>query len=102
MRTLALLLVSILPCATAVAAPFDIPSHVSEVGRPVRVILVNMSGQRRQVRVKSGLLDLPVGVWVEVDSRVGATLTIVSDANRSVEEQVVVKSGDDACILRVL
>jgi hydrogenase maturation factor len=65
------------------------------------VILVNMSGQRRQVRLTSGDLDLPVGAWVAIDSHVGATLYIVSDAKTSVDEKIAVKSEDDARILRV-
>jgi len=99
--TLALYLVSILPCAGAVAAPFDIPAYVTVEYRPVHVILVNMSGQRRQLRLTSGVLDLPVGVWVEVDSRVGETLYVVSDSKTSVDERIVVKGGDDAPIVRV-
>jgi hypothetical protein len=85
-----------------VAAPFDIPSNVSAaVDHPVRVVLVNMSGQRRQVRLKSGDLDLPVGAWVSIDSRIGERLTIVSDMNTSLDEQIAVKRGDDARVLWV-
>jgi hydrogenase maturation factor len=85
-----------------VAAPFDIPSNVSAaVDHPVRVVLVNMSGQRRQVRLKSGDLDLPVGAWVAIDSRIGERLTIVSDMNTSLDEQIAVKRGDDARVLWV-
>ncbi|MGD0647375.1 MAG: hypothetical protein ABR971_05225 [Acidobacteriaceae bacterium] len=101
MRTLALFLGSILSCTAAVAAHADIPSNVSVVNRPVRVILVNMSGQRRQVRLTSGDVELPVGVWVAIESHVGATLNIVSDAKTSVDEKIAVKSEDDARILRV-
>jgi hypothetical protein len=101
MRTLALLLVSILPCAVAVAAPSNTPSNVSTVVRPIRVTLVNMSGQRRQIRLKSGVLDLPFGVWVDIDSRVGTTLYIVSDTHASVDEQIVIKGGDVAPIYRI-
>jgi len=101
MRTLALLLVSILPCAVAVAAPSNTPSNASTAVRPIRVTLVNMSGQHRQIRLKSGVLDLPFGVWVDIDSRVGTTLYIVSDTNQAVDEQITVKSGDNAPIYRV-
>ncbi|HSY34791.1 MAG TPA: hypothetical protein VK814_03475 [Acidobacteriaceae bacterium] len=100
--TLALYLVSILPCAGAVAAPFDIPSsHVSVEYRRVRVSLINLSGQHRQVRVTSGLLDLPFGVLVDVDSQIGETLNVVSDMDQSLDQQIVVKRGDDARILAI-
>jgi hypothetical protein len=101
MRTLALLLVSFLPFAGAVAAHADIPSHVSAVDHPVYLVLVNMSAQRRQIRVKTGLIDLPVGVWVAVESRVGETLYIVSDTNTTFDERIAVKRGDDTRILRI-
>jgi len=102
MRTFALLLVSILPSATAVAAPFDIPSfHVSKVDRPIRVSLINLSGQHRQVRVTSGLLDLPTGVRVDVESQIGATLYVVSDMDQSLNQQIVVKRGDDTRFLAI-
>jgi len=91
-----------LPCATAVAAPFNIPSNASPAAdHHVRVVLVNMSGQRRQLRLKSGDLDLPAGTWVAIDSRVGERLTIVSDMNTSLDEQIAVKHGDDARVLWV-
>ena len=101
MRTLALFLASIVPCSVSVAAPSNTPSKASIVDHPIRVVLVNMSGQRRQIRLKSGDLDLPIWTWVAIDSHVGATLYIVSDTNRSVDEQLVIKRGDDASILRV-
>ena len=101
MRTLALLLVSFLPFAGAVAAHADIPSHVTAMDRPVYLVLVNMSAQRRQIRVKTGVFDLPAGVWVAVESRVGETLYIVSDTNTSFDERIAVKRGDDARILRI-
>ena len=99
--TLALSLVSILPLAGAVAAHADVPSHVTAADGPVHVVLVNMSAQRRQIRVKTGVIDLPVGVWVAVESRVGETLYIVSDTNTSFDERIAVKRGDDARILRI-
>ncbi len=101
MRTLALFLVSILPSAGAVAAHADIPSHVAVVDRPVCLVLMNVSAQRRQLRVKTGVLDLPVGVWVEVTSHVGDTLYVVSDTNAAIDERIAVKRGDDARILPV-
>ena len=101
MRTLALLLVSILPFAGAAAAHADIPSHMTTVDKPVNLVLVNMSSQRRQIRVKTGVVDLPAGVWVAVQSRVGGTLYIVSDTNTSFDERIAVKRGDDARILRI-
>ena len=101
-RTFALFVASILPCAAAVAAPFDIPSNVSAaVDHPVRVTLVNMSGQRRQLRLKSGDINLPLGVRVAIDSRVGERLMIVSDMNTTLDEQIAVKRGDDARFLWV-
>jgi hypothetical protein len=101
MRTLALLLVSIFPCAAAVAAPSNTPSNVSIVGRPIRVTLVNFSSQSRQIRLKSGVLDLPVGLRVDIDSHIGATLYIVSDTHSSVDERILIKSGDDARIITI-
>jgi len=100
-RTLALTLVSILPFAGAIAAHADIPSPLVVVGRPVHVVVINMSGQHRQLRLTSGVIDLPCGVWVSVDSRVGATLTIVSDTKASVDEEIAVKREDDARIVRI-
>jgi hypothetical protein len=99
--TLALSLVSILPLAGAVAARADIPTPVISVNHPVYVVLVNMSAQRRQIRVKTGVLDLPAGLWVTVESRVGETLYIVSDTNTAFDERITVKPGDDARILRI-
>jgi hypothetical protein len=99
--TLALSLVSILPLAGAVAAHADIPTPVIAVNHPVRLVLVNMSAQRRQIRVKTGVIDLPVGVWVTVESRVGETLYIVSDTNIAFDERIAVKRGDEARILRI-
>jgi hypothetical protein len=100
MRTLALLLVSMLPCAVVVTAPFDTPSSIA-AGRPIHLSLMNMSAQRRQVRWKSGIADLPIGVRVNVDSQVGAILNIVSDTDESVNERIVVKSGDDVGYLAI-
>jgi hypothetical protein len=100
MRTLALLLVSMLPCAVVVTAPFNTPSSIA-VGRPIHLSLMNMSGQRRQVRWKSGVADLPTGVRVNVDSQIGAMLYIVSDTDESVNERIVVKSGDDVGYLAI-
>jgi hypothetical protein len=101
MLALAFLMVSVLPCAVAVTVPSDTESSVSAVGRPVRLSLINLSGKHRQVCLKSGVVELPVGLRVDVDSRVGATLYIVSDADGSVDEQVVIKSGDDARVIPV-
>jgi hypothetical protein len=101
MRTLALLLLSILPCAAAAAAPSNTQTNVSTVGRPVCLSLVNISGKSRQVRLKSGVVELPVGQRVDIDSRVGATLYIVSDTNRSVDEQILIGSSDDARVIRI-
>jgi hypothetical protein len=106
MRTLALLLVSMLPCAVVVTAPFDTPSSIATLssiaaGRPIHLSLMNMSAQRRQVRWKSGIADLPIGVRVNVDSQVGAILYIVSDTDESVNERIVVKSGDDVGYLAI-
>jgi len=101
LRTFALLVASILPCAAAVAAPFDIPSNVSKVDRPVHVILINMSGQRRQLRLKAGDLELPAGTWVAINSRIGEKLTIVSDMNTTLHEQIAIKRGDDTRVLWV-
>jgi hypothetical protein len=105
MRTfvLASLLVSILPTAVAatVPSPSNTPSSVSTSGRPVRLSLRNMSGQHRQVRLNVGVVDLPVGLTMNIDSQIGAKLYIVSDTNRSVDEQILVKSGDDAGYIRI-
>jgi hypothetical protein len=101
MLALTLFVVTALPCAGAAAAPSNTASSVSAVGRPVHLSLINLSGNRRQVRLKSGITDLPVGMRVDVDSCVGATLYIVSDADESVDEQVVIKSGDDARVIPV-
>jgi hypothetical protein len=102
MRSLALILISILPFAGAIAARADIPPHVARVDRPMFLLLVNiMSAQRRQIRLKTGVVDLPPGVRVTVESRVGETLYIVSDTNASFDERIPVKPGDDARILRI-
>ena len=101
MRPLALFLVSILPFAGATAARADIPSHITTANPPVRVSLVNLSGEHRAVRVKSGLLDLPCGLLVNVESPIGATLLVVSDTNQSLHEQIVVKPGDDRRIVAI-
>jgi len=101
MRTLALLLVSFLPCAAAVAAPSDTPHPVSKESRPIRVTLVNFSAQRREIRLKSGVLVLPTGVRVDIDSRVGATLYIVSDIDPSFDERILIKSGDDTGLIDI-
>jgi hypothetical protein len=94
MRTLALLLVSLLPCAVVVTAPIATPSSTA-ADRPIHLTLVNVSVERRQVLLKSGAANLPTGVRVSVDSQVGAILYIVSDTDESVNERIVVKSGDD-------
>ena len=101
MRTFALLFASIFSCTVAVAAPFNQPLNASTVGRPIRVDLVNVSGQRRQIRLRSGYLELPVGELVAIDSRVGATMLIVSDMNSSLDERIVVRSGDESRIVCV-
>jgi hypothetical protein len=101
MRTLALLLLSILPCTVPVTAPSTNPSSVSPAGRFIRVSLVNMSSQPRQVRLKSGVANLPTGVRVDIDSHVGATLYIVSNTDTSVDERILIKSGDNARYIRV-
>jgi hypothetical protein len=108
MRTLALFLLSILPCSAAVIVPADSQSSVSTDessvstnGRFIRVSLVNMSSQPRQVRLKSGAVNLPTGVRVDVDSHVGATLFVVSSTDGSVDERILVKSGDDVSYIRV-
>jgi hypothetical protein len=108
MRTLALFLLSILPCSAAVIVPADSQSSVSTDepsastdGRFIRVSLVNMCSQPRQIRLKSGLVNLPTGVRVDVDSRVGATLYIVSDTDPSIDERILVRSGDDAGLIHI-
>ena len=62
---------------------------------------MNMSGQRRQVRWKAGVANLPIGVRVDVDSQVGAMLYIVSDTDKSVNERIAVKCGDDVRYLAI-
>lgn len=104
MGTLALLLVSLLPCGAAIAAPSNTHTaqSVSAIGRAVRVSLINMSGKRRQVRLKSGdLLELPVGVCVDVATQIGTTVYVVSDMDSSLDERIVVESGDERRILLV-
>jgi hypothetical protein len=102
MRTVALFLLSFLPCAaTAATVPSDTQSSVSTDGRPIRVSLVNMSAQSRQIRLKSGVANLPVGTRVDVASRIGATLYIVSDTDPSIDERILVKSGDDAGLIHI-
>ena len=101
MRILSLVLLLVVPCSVAVALPSGRPSPDASAHRPIRVVLVNMSGERRHVEMASGVLDLPSGRLTVVDSRVGFTLTIASDTHERVEERIVVKEGDDARILRV-
>ena len=67
----------------------------------MRPSLLNIAGQRRQVRVKTGVVNLPAAVRVDIDCSIGATVSIVSDTNRSIEERLVVKCGDDARIIAV-
>jgi hypothetical protein len=102
MRKLALALLFVLPCSVAFATPSHKPSRSTTAERPVYLVLVNMSGQRRQIQLKSGVLDLPIGVWTVIDSDIGSTLRIASDTHREVDERIVVKEGDNARILRIL
>jgi hypothetical protein len=60
-----------------------------------------MSAQPRQVRLTSGVANLPTGVRVDIDSHVGATLYIVSNADPSFDERILIKSGDDAGYIRI-
>ncbi len=103
MRTLAFFLLSFLPCAAAAAtAASNTQSSVSTTRRPIRLSLVNMSAQPRQVRLKSGDVDLPVGQCVAIESPIGATLHIVSSTDSSVDERILIKCGDDARYVRIL
>lgn len=101
MRTLFFCLASLLPLNGAVAARADVPPVVREANRPVYLVLVNMSVQRRQVRLKTGLVELPVGEWVTVELQAGETLHIVSDSNNRVDERIAVQPGDEARVLRI-
>jgi hypothetical protein len=40
-------------------------------------------------------------VRVDINSRIGATLYIVSDTHRSVDERILIKSGDDARLIDI-
>ncbi len=97
MRTLVLVLLLAVSCSVAVA----LPSQKPPAHRPIRVVLVNMSAQRRYVEGNHGMVELPIGKSTVVDSRVGFTLRIGSDTNRQVDERFLLKEGDDARILRV-
>jgi hypothetical protein len=101
MRTFALVLLLVVPCSVAVALPSGKPSHTSSAHRPIHVVLLNMSGQRRHVELTNGVLDLPSGRLTVLDSRVGFTLNIASDTHDRVDERILLKEGDDARILRV-
>jgi len=101
MRTLAILLLSVFPCAVAVAAPSSIPTPVFTIGRPVRVSLVNLSGKSRRVLLTTGTLDLPVGIPVDIDSRVGATMDIVSETDQSLDERILIMSDDGARLIAI-
>ncbi len=103
MRTFALLLVSLLSCGVAAAAPSNTPTphSVSTTGAPVRVSIINLSGARRQVRMKSGLMELPFAQLIDVNTQIGATVYVMSDSDRSLDERIIVKPGDDARILVV-
>jgi hypothetical protein len=102
MRKLALFLLSALPSTLAVALPSGTRPNTSLEARPIRISLVNLSGERRQIALVSGtLLDLPVGMRVDIDSHVGATLFIVSDTHRSIDDPILIKSGDDARLLAI-
>ncbi|WP_263379672.1 hypothetical protein [Granulicella paludicola] len=102
MRSLALLLVLSLPCAARATVPSAHNSHVATAIRPIRISLVNLTGQHRQIRLKSELIDLPLGRRVDIDACVGAKLLVVSSTNLSLHEEIQIATGDDNRIISIL
>jgi hypothetical protein len=91
--------------APVVALPLALnpsPIALPLKGRPIHVSLVNWAAPERQLVLESGArLELPTGKRVDVDTHVGATLFIVSSMNSSVNEHILIKSGDDNSLLGV-
>jgi hypothetical protein len=79
-----------------VASPLNTKPKAAPTASWVRVSLVNFSVSSRQLVLPSGQLNLPVGVRVDIDTHVGATLTIVSSTDDWFREEIVIKKGDDA------
>jgi hypothetical protein len=71
------------------------------VRQPIRISLVNMSGRRRQVLLKNGTVDLPMGQRMDIDTCVGATLHIVSETNPKFHEDLKVKPNDDVRMITI-
>lgn len=101
MRTLALLLVVILPCTLVASKPSHPRSSVDAGSRVIRISLVNLSGSNRQIRLSTDLLNLPLASRVDIESRIGNTLHIVSDTTQSIDQEIVVTTGDDNRLISI-
>ena len=64
--------------------------------RLLRLTVINISGQRRQVFVGKERIDLPVGRAVGLDWTSGDTLHVVSDIDSRVNERISVSRADMA------
>ena len=64
--------------------------------RLLRLTVINISGQRRQVFVGKERIDLPVGRAVGLDWTPGDTLHVVSDIDSRVNERISVSRTDAA------
>lgn len=56
----------------------------------VRITVVNMSGQKRQLVTTTGRVTVPVGGRVELNTHVGCHVQVVSDMDSRVDERVCV------------
>jgi hypothetical protein len=87
------------------AAAFAVPQASRPVhdalGRPIRLSLVNLSGKSRQLVLREGILNLPPGQRVDVDSKLGATLDIISEMDSTVHLHFVVENNQGALIIPV-
>ena len=64
--------------------------------RLLRLTVINVSGQRRQVFAGKERIDLPIGRAVGLDWTAGDVLHVVSDTDSRVNERISVSRADAA------
>jgi hypothetical protein len=102
MRVILMSLMILLPCPGAIVAPQTPQTSRPTPGRSIRISLINMSGRRRQLLLKSGILNLPQERRIDIDSYVGSTLHVMSDIDANVNEDIYIYQNDRAHLINVL
>jgi hypothetical protein len=94
MHILLVLLALASPSVAAFAIPQAPPIARTAHQPTLRVSLINTSGKPRQLLLKKGSVELPIGQRIDIDTVPGTILHIISDRDTTHSQSILVTDKD--------